>query len=236
MTPDPYDRPATHWGELCAFLSLDLTEPFWPHFSFTAGLDRDDLRARLRQAILLLRERAAADPSRLPDIRDLLFRENAMRLSREELAAFAAFGTGLVVDHGDDPQLSAWQIALTRFPEDFPETARRAGTPATLKAITDALQPPDILLEVSGALSAWDLQMCARHGWNPASMEMFPPADTLRVAMSMETTRRALALMSRELSPDARRTLRDEAQAVIDTLRVWMPAPLAPLEGPANAS
>jgi hypothetical protein len=233
MIDDVNDKAPEHWGELIAFLSMDATDPFWLALGYAPAKSMPEVREDIRAAITTLRERAAASPSDLPDIRALFFIENAMDWPEAELEKLASLGLhDFVADHVDAPHLSGWQIALSTFPDGYPRT-RAALATEDAAALSDTVVAErdgfSEAIDQPKKLSAWDVQMCARHGWNPEDENGFLPFDTLLIAISMRATHRALSVFAGSASPSSQRVLHDEAAETIETMGVWMPEPLAPL-------
>lgn len=226
------EKPPEHWGELIAYLSMDATDPFWPALGYAPPMLMDAVRSDLRKAIGTLRERAAGAEA-MPDIRALVFDENAMGWSEEALEGLAELGLyDFAANHADAPHVSGWQIALTYFPDEFPRTrealAAENGAEVAENVIA-ARDGFDEAIDQPKKLSAWDLQLCARHGWNPEDEAMFPPFDALSIAVSLRGARKALATFAASASPKAQATLHAEAQELLERFEVWMPGPLEPL-------
>jgi len=224
-----HDFSASHWGELIGFLSMDLTADVWPQYNYTFSMGHEAAVHALRGMILKLREAYAQTPDPMPDIRDWIFKHNALNWPEPDLKQLANLGADFIADHQDAPHLSGWQIALTNFPDAFPIARQAINSKPLLAEFEDRLAPPQDIVSVPTKLSPWDLQLCARHGWNPDSDEGFPPFDTLDIVTALWRTRDALKFAGNAFPLDAQRALWDEAKAVIDSYGVWMPAPLEPL-------
>lgn len=232
LAPEQIDsRPPEAWGELLAFLSMDLTAPLWTQLGHVPDdpiAERDDLRTMIRA----LRERAARDTAALPDIRRVVFRENIMGWDPDRLQGLGQLGLRFVADHSEAPDLSGWEIALAHYPDRFPETASRlqeTGETTAMDAILEEYGPDPTPVDLPAELSEWDLQLCARHGWNPDSDMGFPPVDVPMIAITIHATGRILQAVADRLSPEIQHMLLVEARRCLDELGVWMPAPLGPL-------
>ncbi|MBS0126061.1 hypothetical protein [Thetidibacter halocola] len=226
---EAFDFPASHWGELVAYLTMDLTDAVWPQLGLRLERDMDTARDDLRRMIVQLRETAAAHPDNLPDIREWLFRYNVPGWTEAELQSLCDMGCRFVADHADAPHLSGWSIALGSFPDSFPRTIEASGTSGAAPALAKRLAERGVPVTAPTKLSAWDLQLCARHGWNPESDEGFPPIDTTDIVLSLARTDSLLRDLARTMPPAAQRALHQEATALLDEWGVWMPAPLDPL-------
>lgn len=226
MTPDPDAFPPAHWGEFIALLSMDLTDPVWPILGFAPQATLPEVRSDLRAMINRLRARAAATPEALPDIREVVFGENDMNWPAERLQALAITGASFLTAHADDPHGSGWEIALNNFPKRFHKTIVQIGDKAVHDAFQAALKAPLPRLDATGQLSNWDLELCARHGWNPHADEGFPPLDATEVAMAIHRTRAALRYFRFNAGPGAQNALLSEARSLLDEYGVWMPEPL----------
>jgi hypothetical protein len=234
---DLFERSPAHWGEVIAYLSMDLTGPAWVSLGYTPDRPLAEIRADLRRMITGLRERAAESPDAPPDIREVVFRENAMGWDKTDLEALAELGLSFVADHADAPQASAWEIALGSFPDAFPRTVKAMGEDTVIADMVALRDAPLPKVEVPAKLSDWDLQLCARHGWNPLSEEGFPPADSIAICQRIRRASEMLTLAAREMSPAAQKILLEEAAALIEDYEVWMPGPLEPLHlSPGDAA
>lgn len=227
--PDAFNFSPSHWGQFVALLSMDSTADFWPQNGVTFSRDHDTVLADLRAMIVSLREAYARQPDPMPDIRSWIFEHNALRWSGDDLERLCRLGVDFVADHADSPQLSAWQIALQQFPAKFPGTIGLIEAQKLVTGLEERLAPPEETVTVPAQLSPWDLQLCARHGWNPESDEGFPPVDTLDIVASLWRARNALLFAAERLSPPAQAMLMQEAQAILTEYGVWMPGPLEPL-------
>lgn len=220
MTPDPYAFSSAHWGEFIALLSMDLTDPVWPMLGFAPLATLSEVRTDLRAMINRLRARAAASPEALPDIRHVVFDENDMGWPPQRLEGLATTGAAFLTVHADDLHGSGWDIALNNFPKRFHKTIVQLGDKAVYDRFDASLKDPLPKLDASGQLSPWDLELCARHGWNPHADDGFPPLDATEVAMTIHRTRAALNYFRHNASPGAQDALLEEART-IHSGRIW---------------
>ncbi|EBA08385.1 hypothetical protein [Sagittula stellata] len=227
--PEAFDLPPAHWGQLLAFLSMDMTADTWPRIGVGFSLPPAQARQDIRQMILELREAYARQPEPMPDIREWVFRKGMLGWPEEDLQRLCHLGLNFIADHADAPQLSAWQIALTRFPHGFPATVSMIDADEARAGFEAWLSPPQETVTVPEKLTPWDLQMCARHGWNPESAEGFPPVDTLDIVASLWRARLALIHAGEHFPQPAQAMLLKEASAIVEDYGVWMPGPLEPL-------
>lgn len=133
--------------------------------------------------------------------------------------------------HADQPQVSVWDIVFSPWsngrdwPSDIPSDkmaaiaqeykarCSRTGLDAKIEAIK--LRP----------ISDWDVEMYTRHNWNHFD-DVNDPFITLSIMASVNCTRKILESLVRDWTSEELGALTRGAQAVVDSLGVWMPGPV----------
>lgn len=222
-------RPPEHWGALVAYFSMDVTDAFWPRLGFESARALDETRAELRDMVTRLRDAALASPEPLPDIRDWLFGGGHLAWTPQEVQSFFNIGIDFETAHSEKPHISSWATAFLYFPDMFEPTVKAINNPDTIGHILE-MRDSELPTDVPEKLSSWDVQICARHGWNPVDeLDYFPPLDELSIVDNQMIADGILRWASVNLDPATQRILWENAQAVVEELGVWLPEPLNPL-------
>jgi hypothetical protein len=230
------------WNKLFILLSLDGIIPLYGDFGLYPQA-RNAFVAVLRDSILANRRQyeqprpPTEGPAAMTPLPELFIGKLAAGWGQAEAAKFQNWARQVFLgDHAEQPDWSAWEIVFSQWAYGNQHTVHGLAPERReilLEGFRKMVSSPDADAKIrqlkTQPLSAWDLDMYSRHGFDNFDEFADPYSAVgwmIRIRKLQEFVGRAVGF----LSETEKTQLREEGQRLLDELGVWMPGPLKPLD------
>jgi len=214
---------------LLALISLDSSVSFFPDIGLRFVHDPRAFLASVRKGIERARIDYERNPEQVPDAAVLVCASLQNDGHPEQADLLVEWSrTAFLGSHPDQPALSAWDSVLNQWAY---VTGYEVGadTSGTLDRLGKAyrVKRHDMKLDLRCAelrgqeLSAWDLSMYARHGWDAVNFN--DPLDTLTSMAYANAARDVWLEHSVSMSEAQRQIVRQGLEQTVLRLGIWMP-------------
>lgn len=220
----------SEWNELFALLSLDSVLELYPYVTLTLK-DAAAFHRSLQSCIQAARERQEEVIAGRITASEMILRCLHSKMGEDFTNFLQWLKEAFVGSHSEQPQVSAWEIVFSQWANgrDLPADVAPEKMNTLVKEHRTRCSRADLNARVNAIkqrqLSDWDIEMYARHSWNHFD-DVNDPFITLRLMASVNCTRKILESVIRMWTPEELAALTRGAQAVVNTLGVWMPGPV----------